>query len=698
MNKHVVEFKYGNESVVIETGELAKQAQASVVVRMGETVLLTTVCAGSAKGQVKGFLPLTVESRKKAYASGSIPGGFFKRESKLTEAEILTSRAIDRTIRPCFPKNFYDEVQVLVTVLSLDPDHNADIPSMIGVSAALKLAGLPFDGPVAAVRVGMVDDQLVVNPGLKKLAESKLDMIVSGKKDAVLMVEAGAKVLSEETMLQAILLAQKEMQPAFSAIEELVAKAGVNVWDWVKPEELAENFAKEIKDSLHAKLSAAYEIQDKLARKAEVGKIKASFVEAWLAREDLGLVSPEVALEMVFNECEHELVRANMFATNTRIDKRSFDQVRAISSKVSYLPRSHGSALFTRGETQALVTVTLGSDRDAQMLDDGGKETFMLHYNFPPFCVGEVGFMGAPKRREIGHGNLAKRALENAFDNVNDLPYVVRVVSEVLESNGSSSMATVCGGSMALMNAGVKLASPVAGVAMGLMKHGESFIVLTDILGDEDHLGDMDFKVAGTIDGITALQMDIKIGGLSEEILQKALAQAKAGRMHILSEMAKTIEKTSENMSPYAPRVESMQINPDKIRDVIGRGGATIREITETYKVEIDISDEGLVKVCANDAEGLEGALAKIKELTTDIEVGQVYTGKIVKIMDFGAFVSIFPGKDGFLHISQISNERVENINEYLTEGQEVVVKAIELDKQGRVRVSMKAANTEIAG
>ena len=697
MNKHAVEFKYGNDNIIIETGELAKQSQASVVVRMGDTVLLATVCASSSKGQVKGFLPLTVESRKKAYASGDIPGGFFKRESKLTEAEILSSRAIDRTIRPCFPKNFYDEVQVLVTVLSLDPEHNADIPAMLGVSAALKLAGLPFDGPVAAVRVGMLGEELVINPGVKQLVDSRLDMIVSGKKDAVLMVEAGAKVLSEEVMLDAILLAQKEMQPAFVAIDELVEKAGANVWDWVKPEELAANFVSDIKESLSSQLSAAYEIQDKLARKAEIKTIKAKFVEAWLARDDLGLDNPEVALEMVFSECEHELVRANMFATNTRIDKRAFDEVRTISSGVSYLPRSHGSAVFTRGETQALVTVTLGSDRDAQMLDDGSKETFMLHYNFPPFCVGEVGFMGAPKRREIGHGNLAKRALENAL-NVSDLPYVVRVVSEVLESNGSSSMATVCGGSMALMDAGVKLASPVAGVAMGLMKKADNYIVLTDILGDEDHLGDMDFKVAGTIDGITALQMDIKIGGLSEEILRKALAQAKAGRIHILGEMAKTIEKTSSELSPFAPRVESMQINPDKIRDVIGRGGATIREITETYQVEIDISDEGVVKVCANDAEGLEGALAKIKELTADIEVGQVYTGKVVKIMDFGAFVSIFPGKDGFLHISQISNERVENINDYLAEGQEVVVKAIELDKQGRVRVSMKAASTEIAG
>lgn len=697
MNKHAVEFKYGNDNIIIETGELAKQSQASVVVRMGDTVLLATVCASSSKGQVKGFLPLTVESRKKAYASGDIPGGFFKRESKLTEAEILSSRAIDRTIRPCFPKNFYDEVQVLVTVLSLDPEHNADIPAMLGVSAALKLAGLPFDGPVAAVRVGMLGEELVINPGVKQLVDSRLDMIVSGKKDAVLMVEAGAKVLSEEVMLEAILLAQKEMQPAFVAIDELVEKAGANVWDWVKPEELAANFVSDIKESLRSQLSAAYEIQDKLARKAEIKTIKAKFVESWLSRDDLGLDNPEVALEMVFSECEHELVRANMFATNTRIDKRAFDEVRTISSGVSYLPRSHGSAVFTRGETQALVTVTLGSDRDAQMLDDGSKETFMLHYNFPPFCVGEVGFMGAPKRREIGHGNLAKRALENAL-NASDLPYVVRVVSEVLESNGSSSMATVCGGSMALMDAGVKLASPVAGVAMGLMKKADNYIVLTDILGDEDHLGDMDFKVAGTIDGITALQMDIKIGGLSEEILRKALAQAKAGRIHILGEMAKTIEKTSSELSPFAPRVESMQINPDKIRDVIGRGGATIREITETYQVEIDISDEGVVKVCANDAEGLEGALAKIKELTADIEVGQVYTGKVVKIMDFGAFVSIFPGKDGFLHISQISNERVENINDYLAEGQEVVVKAIELDKQGRVRVSMKAASTEIAG
>jgi polyribonucleotide nucleotidyltransferase len=697
VNKHAVEFKYGNDNIIIETGELAKQSQASVVVRMGDTVLLATVCASSSKGQVKGFLPLTVESRKKAYASGDIPGGFFKRESKLTEAEILSSRAIDRTIRPCFPKNFYDEVQVLVTVLSLDPEHNADIPAMLGVSAALKLAGLPFDGPVAAVRVGMLGEELVINPGVKQLVDSRLDMIVSGKKDAVLMVEAGAKVLSEEVMLEAILLAQKEMQPAFVAIDELVEKAGANVWDWVKPEELAANFVSDIKESLRSQLSAAYEVQDKLVRKAEIKTIKAKFVESWLSRDDLGLDNPEVALEMVFSECEHELVRANMFATNTRIDKRAFDEVRTISSGVSYLPRSHGSAVFTRGETQALVTVTLGSDRDAQMLDDGSKETFMLHYNFPPFCVGEVGFMGAPKRREIGHGNLAKRALENAL-NVSDLPYVVRVVSEVLESNGSSSMATVCGGSMALMDAGVKLASPVAGVAMGLMKKADNYIVLTDILGDEDHLGDMDFKVAGTIDGITALQMDIKIGGLSEEILRKALAQAKAGRIHILGEMAKTIEKTSSELSPFAPRVESMQINPDKIRDVIGRGGATIREITETYQVEIDISDEGVVKVCANDAEGLEGALAKIKELTADIEVGQVYTGKVVKIMDFGAFVSIFPGKDGFLHISQISNERVENINDYLAEGQEVVVKAIELDKQGRVRVSMKAASTEIAG
>lgn len=699
MNKSKVEFLLGEQEYTLETGVLAKQALSSVTVRSGETVILVTVCAASSQGAVKGFLPLTVEARKRAYADGGIPGGYFKRESRLTEAEILASRAIDRSIRPCFPKNFYDELQVLATVMSLEPGQLSDVPALIGASAALHLAGLPFQGPVAATRVGLTDNQFVINPKQDVLDNSQLDMLVSGTEDAVLMVEAGAQELSEAQMLDAVMLAHQSMQPAIAAIKQLSEQIASRQWDWVKPEQLSEDFAEQIANEVRPGLIDAYQIKEKQARYTAIKAAKSTVLSAWLEKADqIGLQDVNAGVTGAINQCERDLVRSQMFETKVRIDGRDNKTVRPITTEVGLLPRAHGSALFTRGETQALVSLTLGGERDAQMLDGGGKETFMLHYNFPPFCVGEVGFMGAPKRREIGHGNLAKRALQSMLPSEEDCPFVIRLVSEVLESNGSSSMASVCGGSMALLHAGIGLKAPVAGIAMGLMKSNDDYMILSDILGDEDHLGDMDFKVAGTERGITALQMDIKVSGLSQSILEEALAQAREGRLHILSEMSKTIGAPNQSMSPYAPQMKTIHINPDRIRDVIGRGGATIREITETFSVEIDISDEGLVKICAQDAKGLQDAIAKIESLTAEIEVGKIYTGKVVKIMDFGAFVSILPGKDGFLHISQISHERVENISDYLTEGQEVVVKALELDKQGRIRVSMKAVNTEVAG
>jgi len=701
VNKKQVTFKLGQEDITLSTGVLAKQAQASVLVTMGDTSILVTVAAQSAQGEIKSFFPLTVECRKRAYANGEIPGGFFKRESRLTEQEILISRAIDRSLRPCFPKNFYDEVQILATVISHDPEHLIDVPALIGASAALYLSGLPYQGPVVAARVGRHGTSLVLNPKKTDLETSDLDLLISAKQDAVIMVEAGAQELSESIMLSAIHHAYEQMQPAIEAIQSFKAVATEATWDWHQPPKLDADLTQQITQALEAPLLEAYGHQAKQARHAAIKAVKTKVLEDWTqpsADDPQRAVVSAAALNLLISEVEHRVVRQQVADRRLRIDGRAFDCVRPITTETNLLPRVHGSALFTRGETQALVTVTLGNERDAQMLDGGEKESFMLHYNFPPFCVGEVGFMGAPKRREIGHGNLAKRAVFAAMPKDTECPYVIRLVSEVLESNGSSSMATVCGASMALMDAGITLTGPVAGIAMGLLKQDDDYLILSDILGDEDHLGDMDFKVAGTHQGITALQMDIKISGLSKETLEKALDQAKAGRLHILSEMAKTLETSRQELSPHAPRIEMFNINPDRIRDVIGRGGATIREIIEQCNVEIDINDDGLVKLCAKNEAGLSQARSRIDELTAEIEVGVVYTGTIVKIMDFGAFVNVLPGKDGFLHISQIANERVENVSDYLKEGQTVTVKAIEIDKQGRVRVSMKALQTEISG
>jgi polyribonucleotide nucleotidyltransferase len=701
VNAKQVTFELGQEKITLETGVLAKQAQASVLVTMGDTVILVTVGAASAGGEIKKFFPLMVECRKRAYATGAVPGGFFKRESRLTEQEVLTSRAIDRSLRPCFPKNFYDEVQVLAIVLSQDPTHLIDVPALIGASAALHLSGLPYQGPVAAARVGREAGEFIINPTLEQLADSDLDILISGKKDSVIMVEADAQELSEEVMLSGIMHAHQQMQGAIESIETLKASADENIWNWIEPSKIDTDIADKIAEDLRPGLLDAYTHREKKLRSQAIRAAKEQVILTWTQPAEDGsdrAVVSGSALNLLINSVEHTLVRKQVADAQQRIDGRDFNVVRPITTATSLLPRTHGSALFTRGETQALVTVTLGNERDAQLLDGGGKEAFMLHYNFPPFCVGEVGFMGAPKRREIGHGNLAKRAVSAVLPGEDACPYVLRLVSEVLESNGSSSMATVCGASMALMDAGIKIRAPVAGIAMGLLKQDDEYMILSDILGDEDHLGDMDFKVAGTAAGVTALQMDIKISGLDADLLKKALLQAREGRLHILEEMAKTLSQSRQDLSLHAPRIEMFPINPERIRDVIGRGGATIREITEQFEVEIDISDDGMVKLCARNDAGLRQARARIDELTADVEVGSIYTGRVVKIMDFGAFISLLPGKDGFLHISQIANERVENISDHLTEGQDVTVKAIEIDKQGRVRVSIKALQTEISG
>ncbi len=690
MNVHKKTFQYGPHSVTIETGRLARQADGAVLVSMGDTVVLVTAVGRKNADPNKDFFPLTVNYVEKTYAAGRIPGGFFKREGRPSEKETLTSRLIDRPIRPLFPEGFYNEVQVVPTVVSLDPEIDSDIPAMLGASAALALSGIPFKGPIGAARVGYVDGQYVLNPSLGTLKTSKLDLVVAGTADAVLMVESEAKMLSEEIMLGAVVFGHEQMQVAIKAIKELAAEAGKPAWDWSPPAEDAALVAA-VAAQAEADLGKAYSIIEKQARYARVGEIKKAAVAA-LASGD----APRFDARKVTDEIgrlEYNIVRRRILAGEPRIDGRDMQTVRKITVQTGVLPRTHGSALFTRGETQALVTTTLGTGRDAQIIDalaGERKEPFMMHYNFPPFSVGETGMMGSPKRREIGHGNLARRGVSAVMPDMTSFPYIIRVVSEILESNGSSSMASVCGTSLALMDAGVPLKAPVAGVAMGLVLEGGKFQVLTDILGDEDHLGDMDFKVAGSADGVTALQMDIKIEGITREIMKVALDQAHKARLHILGEMAKVITSARPNMSEWAPTIITMKIDPEKIREVIGKGGAVIRGITEETGATIDIENDGTVKIASvNGAAGRE-AQKRIELITSEVEVGAVYEGKVVRLMDFGAFVQILPGKDGLVHISQISEERVERVSDKLNEGDVVRVKVLEVDRQGRVRLSMR--------
>jgi polyribonucleotide nucleotidyltransferase len=694
MSKVTKTFQFGSQQVTIETGELARQADGAVLVTMGETVVLVTAVARKEADPKKDFFPLTVNYIEKTYAAGRIPGGFFKREGRPTEKETLTSRLIDRPIRPLFPEAFLNEIQVVATVVSLNPEIDSDIPAMIGASAALALSGVPFQGPIAAAKVGYIDGQYVLNPTNAQLKTSQLDLVVAGTAEAVLMVESEAKCLSEEVMLGAVVFGHDQMQVAISAINALKAEAGKPAWDWKAP---AANVALEqaVKNQAETDLAAAYRITEKLARQTRVGEIKAAAVAA-LASEGGAFTADQVKKEV--GNLEYHLVRQRVTAGEPRIDGRDQKTVRPITIRTGVLPRTHGSALFTRGETQALVVTTLGTGRDAQIIDalsGERKEPFMLHYNFPPFSVGETGMMGSPKRREIGHGNLARRGIAAVMPDMTAFPYVLRVVSEILESNGSSSMASVCGTSLALMDAGVPIKAAVAGVAMGLVKEGDKFAVLTDILGDEDHLGDMDFKVAGTRTGITALQMDIKINGITKEIMQQALAQARDGRLHILGEMDKVLSKPRENMSEWAPTIITMKIDPEKIREVIGKGGSVIRAITEETGTSIDIDNDGTVKIASVDGKAGREAKRRIDLITAEVEVGSIYEGRVARLMDFGAFVSILPGKDGLVHISQISDERVERVSDKLKEGDVVRVKVLEVDRQGRIRLTMRDVQAE---
>ena len=687
-------FQYGDHTVTIETGELARQADGAVLVTMSDTVVLVTAVGLKKATPGRDFFPLTVNYQEKTYAAGRIPGGFFKREGRPTEKETLTSRLIDRPIRPLFPEGFINDVQVVASVLSVNAEVDPDIASLLGASAALAISGMPFMGPIGAARVGYLNGKYVLNPTATQLSESKLDLVVAGTEEGVLMVESEADGLDEEIMLGAVMFGHEQMQVAIKAIKDLAAEAGKPKWSWVAPEA---NTA--LKDAVAAfaetNLAAAYTLTEKTQRYTKIKEVKAAAIEA-LAKADAAGTAPKFTAEQVggeFFNLEYRLVRERILGGHPRIDGRDTKTVRGISIRTGVLARTHGSALFTRGETQALVVTTLGTGRDAQVIDGltgERKEPFMLHYNFPPFSVGETGMMGSPKRREIGHGNLAKRGVKAVMPGVERFPYVIRVVSEILESNGSSSMASVCGTSLALMDAGVPIKAPVAGVAMGLVKEGDRFQVLTDILGDEDHLGDMDFKVAGTKDGITALQMDIKITSITREIMKVALDQARSGRLHILDEMNKVLSKPRETMSEWAPTIITLKIDPEKIRDVIGKGGAVIRQITEETGTSIDIDNDGTVKIASVQGAAGREAQRRIELITADIEVGRVYEGKVARLMDFGAFVTILPGRDGLVHISQISEERVERVGDKLKEGDVVRVKVLEVDRQGRVRLSMR--------
>ncbi|WP_240097987.1 polyribonucleotide nucleotidyltransferase [Thermomonas flagellata] len=685
-------FQYGSRQVTLETGEIARQAGGAVLVKVDGTEVLVTAVAAKSAREGQDFFPLTVDYQEKFYAGGRIPGGFFKREGRPTEKETLISRLIDRPIRPLFPEEYRNEVQIIAQLLSLNPEVEGDIPALIGASAALALCGTPFQGPIGAAKVGYVNGQYVLNPSVSELKASDLELVVAGTSNAVLMVESEAKELSEEVMLGAVMFGHRAMQVAINAINELAVEAGAPVSTWQPPQKNQALIAA-LKEVVGDQLAQAFQVRDKLQRREAIAAIRKDAFAALAARAEAeGWDLGEMARE--FGELEYRTLRDAVLDTQIRIDGRKLDEVRPISCKVGVLPRVHGSALFTRGETQALVVTTLGTARDGQIMDDVAgewKEHFLFHYNFPPYCVGETGRFGAPKRREIGHGRLAKRGVLAMMPGIEAFPYTVRVVSEITESNGSSSMASVCGSSLALMDAGVPIKRAVAGIAMGLVKEGERYAVLSDILGDEDHLGDMDFKVAGSERGVTALQMDIKIQGITEEIMQVALAQARQGRLHILGEMAKAITAPRPELSDYAPRLITLKIHPDKIREVIGKGGSVIQAITKETGTQIDIQDDGTITIASVNAAAGQAAKARIEQITSDVEPGRIYEGKVAKIMDFGAFVTIAPGKDGLVHVSQISSERVEKVSDKLKEGDLVQVKVLEVDKQGRIRLSMKA-------
>jgi polyribonucleotide nucleotidyltransferase len=684
-------FKYGAHEVSIETGEIARQSDGAVIVNVADTVVLVSAVGRKQADPGRDFFPLTVNYEEKTYAAGKIPGGFFKREGRPAEKETLTSRLIDRPVRPLFPKGFKNEVQVVATVISLNPEVNPDIPALIGASAALAISGMPFQGPIGAARVGYIDGAYVLNPSKTELTTSKLDLVVAGTADAVLMVESEADCLSEEVMLGAVVFGHDQMQTAITAIKELAAEVGKPAWDWQAPE-VNTALVDAVKAQATAALTEAYQISEKQDRYTRIGEIRAAAIAALVPAEGEGPFSAD-EVSGQFHKLEGEIVRERVLSGAPRIDGRDTRTVRPVQVRTGILPRTHGSALFTRGETQAIVVATLGTDRDAQIIDalDGEvRDRFMLHYNFPPYCVGETGFMGSPKRREIGHGRLARRGIEAVLPEADAFPYTIRVVSEITESNGSSSMASVCGTSLALMDAGVPIKAPVAGVAMGLVKNGDRYKVLTDILGDEDHLGDMDFKVAGTSEGVSALQMDIKIQGITREIMQDALDQAREARLHILGEMAKDISSARDKVSDWAPTIVTIKIDPEKIRDVIGKGGATIRAITEETGATIDIDNDGTVKIASVDGAAGREAQNRIELITAEVEVGAIYEGRVARLMDFGAFVTILPGKDGLVHISQISDERVENVSDKLNEGDIIKVKVLEVDRQGRVRLSMR--------
>lgn len=694
MNKIIQTFQYGDNEMRLETGQIARQASGAVLASLGETVVLVTVVAARGPSG-RDFFPLTVDYEERTYAAGRIPGGFFKREGRPAEKAILTARLIDRPIRPLFPEGFNNEIQVIATVMSVDPEIDPDIVAMVGASAALSISGVPFNGPIGGARVGYIDGEYVLNPTASQLEASALNLVVAGTDSAVLMVESEADQLTEEQMLGAVMFGHESAKAAINAIDALVAEVGNPRWDW-EAEAKDDALFEKVSAAVGSDIEGAYKIADKSDRQEAMAAVKQKAVSDLLS--DDADDSEAESLKSAIKVLEKNTVRGRILANEPRIDGRDKETVRPITIETGVLPRTHGSALFTRGETQAIVTCTLGTERDSQVIDalEGERrDPFMLHYNFPPFCVGETGRVGSPKRREIGHGRLAKRAMLAALPSTEDFPYVIRAVSEITESNGSSSMATVCGTSLALMDAGVSLKAPVAGVAMGLIKEGDQFAVLTDILGDEDHLGDMDFKVAGTSDGVTALQMDIKIDGITREIMEQALDQAKRGRLHILGEMAKAISTPREEMSRYAPRITTMSVPTDKIRDVIGKGGVTIRAISEATGAAIDIDDDGTIKIATSDLSAAEEARRRIEQITADVEAGTIYEGKVVRLMDFGAFVNILPGKDGLVHISQISEERVANVSDKLSEGDLVKVKVLEVDKQGRIRLSMKAVESD---
>ncbi len=691
MTPIVKSFQYGEHTVTLETGVIARQATAAVMCSMDDTCVFVSVVGKNADDQERDFFPLTVNYQEKTYAAGKIPGGFFKREGRPSEEETLIARLIDRPVRPLFPEGFKNEVQVIATVVSINPEVNPDIVAMIATSAALSISGMPFNGPIGCARVGYKEGQYLLNPTKTELETSDLNLVVSGTDNAVLMVESEAAILSEDVMLGAVVYGHDQQQVVVEAIKEFAAEVARPKWDWSAPVR-NEALDAAIATEAQARFEQAYQISDKGERYDAIKAITTEVKEKLLA-EDEALVAKQVGEYL--HDLEKTVVRTRIIKGEPRIDGRDPESVRALDVRTGVLPRTHGSALFTRGETQALVTATLGTQRDAQIIDSlmgEKKDHFLLHYNFPPYCVGETGFVGSPKRREIGHGRLAKRGVLAVMPSVEEFPYTVRVVSEITESNGSSSMASVCGSSLALMDAGVPLKASVAGIAMGLVKEGEEFVVLSDILGDEDHLGDMDFKVAGTTNGITALQMDIKIEGITREIMQIALNQAKAARLHILTVMDEAISEGRQDISQFAPRIHTLKINTDKIRDVIGKGGAVIRALCEETGTTIEIEDDGTVKIAATSGEQAEDAINRIKALTAEVEVGTIYHGKVVRLADFGAFVNILPGKDGLVHISQICEERVQKVSDYLKEGQEVKVKVLEVDRQGRVRLSMKEA------